>query len=50
MTLDFSSQLHYVWALLPEIVLCVWGMGVLVVGVVPSPLITAAEKAADVFS
>ncbi len=33
MTLDFSSQLHYVWALLPEIVLCVWGMGVLVAGV-----------------
>ncbi len=33
MTLDFSSQLHYVWALLPEIVLCAWGMGVLVAGV-----------------
>jgi NADH-quinone oxidoreductase subunit N len=33
MTLDFSRQLHYVWALLPEIVLCVWGMGVLVAGV-----------------
>jgi NADH-quinone oxidoreductase subunit N len=33
MTLDFSSQSHYVWALLPEIVLCAWGMGVLVAGV-----------------
>ena len=33
MTLDFSRQLHYVWALLPEIVLCAWGMGVLVAGV-----------------
>ena len=33
MTLDFSSQLHYVWALLPEIVLCAWGMGILVAGV-----------------
>ena len=33
MTLDFSRHLHYVWALLPEIVLCAWGMGVLVAGV-----------------
>lgn len=33
MTLDFSRQLHFVWALLPEIVLCVWGMGILVAGV-----------------
>ena len=33
MTLDFSRQLHYVWALLPEIVLCVFGMVVLVAGV-----------------
>ena len=33
MTLDFTRQLHYVWALLPEIVLCAWGMGVLVAGV-----------------
>ncbi|MBE0616328.1 MAG: NADH-quinone oxidoreductase subunit N, partial [Proteobacteria bacterium] len=33
MTLDFSSQLHCVWALLPEIALCAWGMGVLVAGV-----------------
>ncbi|HSW30028.1 MAG TPA: NADH-quinone oxidoreductase subunit N [Longimicrobiales bacterium] len=33
MTLDFSSQLHFMWALLPEIALCAWGMGVLVAGV-----------------
>ena len=33
MTLDFTRQLHYVWALLPEIILCAWGMGVLVAGV-----------------
>ncbi|MFQ5536555.1 MAG: NADH-quinone oxidoreductase subunit N [Gemmatimonadota bacterium] len=33
MELDFSRQLHYVWALLPEIVLCTWGMGVLIAGV-----------------
>ena len=33
MELDFSRQLHYVWALLPEIILCTWGMVVLVTGV-----------------
>ncbi|MGD2071225.1 MAG: NADH-quinone oxidoreductase subunit N [Gemmatimonadota bacterium] len=33
MALDFTTNLHYVWALLPEIVLCVWGMVVLVAGV-----------------
>jgi len=33
MELDFSRQLHYWWALLPEILLCIWGMGVLVAGV-----------------
>ena len=33
MELDFSRQLHYVWALLPEIILCSWGMLVLVAGV-----------------
>ncbi len=33
MTLDFSSQSQFVWALLPEIALCAWGMGVLVAGV-----------------
>ena len=33
MILDFSSNLDYVWALLPEIILCVWGMVVLLAGV-----------------
>ncbi|MGD8870717.1 MAG: proton-conducting transporter membrane subunit, partial [Gemmatimonadota bacterium] len=33
MQLDFSSGLDYWWALMPEIVLCVWGMIVLVAGV-----------------
>ena len=33
MIIDFSRQLHYVWALLPEIILCVSGMVILVVGV-----------------
>jgi NADH-quinone oxidoreductase subunit N len=33
MTLDFSRSLHYWWALLPEIVLCIAGMVVLVAGV-----------------
>ncbi len=33
MELDFSSQSHFLFALLPEIVLSVWGMFVLVLGV-----------------
>jgi NADH-quinone oxidoreductase subunit N len=33
MTLDFSRNLHYVWALLPEITLTVWAMLVLISGV-----------------
>jgi NADH-quinone oxidoreductase subunit N len=33
MSLDFSTNLDYFWALLPEIILCVWGMIVLVAGV-----------------
>ena len=33
MQLDFSGNLDYVWALLPEIVLCAWGMLVLLAGV-----------------
>jgi NADH-quinone oxidoreductase subunit N len=33
MTLDFSTNLHYFWALLPEIILCAWGIGVLLQGV-----------------
>src|SRR5688500_13531868 len=32
MILDFATNLDYVWALLPEIILCVWGMLVLVAG------------------
>ncbi|MEZ4414719.1 MAG: NADH-quinone oxidoreductase subunit N [Gemmatimonadota bacterium] len=35
MTLDFSRQLHYVWALLPEIVLCISGLGILLAGARP---------------
>ncbi|MGY8777881.1 MAG: hypothetical protein ACKVIN_07135, partial [Longimicrobiales bacterium] len=33
MELDFSRQLHFFFALMPEMILCVWGMGVLVAGV-----------------
>ncbi len=33
MQLDFSSQLHYFWAMLPEFVLCFWAIGVLLAGV-----------------
>ena len=33
MQLDFSRTLHYWWALLPEILLCVWGIAVLIAGV-----------------
>lgn len=33
MELDFSSQSHFLFALLPEIILSVWGMIVLVIGV-----------------
>jgi NADH-quinone oxidoreductase subunit N len=33
MELDFSRQIHFVWALLPEIILCTWGMVVLIAGV-----------------
>ena len=33
MELDFSRQLHFFWALLPEIILCAWGMVVLMAGV-----------------
>lgn len=33
MELDFSRQLHYWWALMPEIILCAGGMVVLIAGV-----------------
>ncbi|HUP52149.1 MAG TPA: NADH-quinone oxidoreductase subunit N [Longimicrobiales bacterium] len=37
MELDFSRSLHFWWALLPEIVLCVWGIVVLLAGVWRTP-------------
>jgi NADH-quinone oxidoreductase subunit N len=37
MELDFSRSLDYWWALLPEILLCVWGIVVLIVGVSRKP-------------
>ncbi len=33
MTLDFVSTLDYVWALLPEFILCAWGIVILLMGV-----------------
>ncbi|TVP74982.1 MAG: NADH-quinone oxidoreductase subunit N [Gemmatimonadales bacterium] len=33
MVLDFSSNADYIWALLPEILLAIWAMGVLLAGV-----------------
>jgi NADH-quinone oxidoreductase subunit N len=33
MELDFSAQSHFLFALVPEIILCIWGMIVLVYGV-----------------
>src|SRR5687768_16213059 len=33
MQLDFTRNVHFFWALLPEILLCAWGMIVLVAGV-----------------
>ena len=33
MTLDFSTNVHYLWALLPETILCVWGLFILLRGV-----------------
>ncbi len=33
MELDFSTSSHFLLALLPEIILCIWGMAVLVIGV-----------------
>jgi len=40
MTLDFSRQLHFWWALLPEIVLCIAGMAVLIAGVTGKHAVT----------
>jgi len=36
MILDFDSGLDFVWAMLPEIILCVWGLIVLLRGVQPN--------------
>ncbi len=47
MELDFSRQLHYVWALLPEIVLCASAMVVLVTGVSGKHREGAREKGGD---
>ena len=33
MELDFAGNVDYLWALLPETVLCIWGMVVLIAGV-----------------
>lgn len=37
MTIDYSTSIDYVWALLPEIVLSVWGMLLLMVDVFRAP-------------
>ena len=47
MTLDFSRSLHYFWALLPEVVLCVWAMAVLVAGVTGKRAPARLEAGAD---
>ena len=33
MVLDYTTNLHYFWALLPEFILCGWGMFILILGV-----------------
>jgi len=47
MELDFSRQLHYWWALMPEIVLCVMGMIVLVAGVSGKHRADAKDEGGD---
>jgi NADH-quinone oxidoreductase subunit N len=47
MELDFSRTLHYWWALLPEIVLCVWGIGVLIAGVSKRHKSTGEDSTGD---
>ncbi|HSH75491.1 MAG TPA: NADH-quinone oxidoreductase subunit N [Longimicrobiales bacterium] len=37
MELDFSRSIDYWWALLPEIILCVWGIAILIAGVSRNP-------------
>ncbi|MDZ7779670.1 MAG: NADH-quinone oxidoreductase subunit N [Gemmatimonadota bacterium] len=48
MTLDFSTSLHYWWALLPEIVLCIAGMAVLIAGVSGKHSRAARSEGGDV--
>ena len=47
MELDFSRQIHFWWALVPEIVLCAWGMLVLIAGVSGKYKQRAARAAGD---
>ncbi|MDA0328762.1 MAG: NADH-quinone oxidoreductase subunit N [Gemmatimonadetes bacterium] len=47
MELDFSRQLHFWWALLPEIILCAWGMVVLIAGVSGKHKKGGAEEGGD---
>ncbi|MEX2049274.1 MAG: NADH-quinone oxidoreductase subunit N [Gemmatimonadota bacterium] len=47
MQLDFSSGVHFWWALLPEIILCVSGIVVLLAGVWDGPNPEAADEAGD---
>jgi NADH-quinone oxidoreductase subunit N len=47
MELDFSRQLHYFWALMPEMILCVWGMVVLLAGVSRSQKESAKAEPGD---
>ena len=47
MELDFSRQLHYFWALMPEMILCAWGMVVLLAGVSRSQKQAAASMEGD---
>ena len=47
MELDFSRQLHYFWALMPEMILCVWGMVVLLTGVSRSQKDSAKTEPRD---
>jgi NADH-quinone oxidoreductase subunit N len=47
MQLDFTSGVHFWWALLPEIVLCVWGIVVLLAGVWKGPQRSEEIEAGD---
>lgn len=47
MTLDFTLSTDFIWALLPEIVLSVWGMAVLLAGVSRNGKRGAAPENAD---